>query len=201
MVKYKCKKIHFAYGGKIMASSAIGSKKNVKIFVLYLMENINYPLDYATLNDIIMQTDYVMYLDFAESFHEMMDAGLILEVESDDKERPAYVVSQKGKYVARELNSDILTSILDKSLSAALRYLDFKKRGVEAKSTITKLDDGRYEIECMMLEKREVIYSTKVIVDTLQRAERMKENFYSRPEGIYKATLALLAGNVNFLLD
>jgi hypothetical protein len=29
----------------------------------------------------------------------------------------------------------------------------------------------------------------------------MKENFYSRPEGIYKATLALLAGNVNFLLD
>lgn len=184
-----------------MASSAIGSKKNVKIFVLYLMENINYPLDYATLNDIIMQTDYVMYLDFAESFHEMMDAGLILEVESDDKERPAYIVSTKGKYVARELNSDILTSILDKSLSAALRYLDFKKRGVEAKSTITKLDDGRYEIECMMLEKREVIYSTKVVVDTLQRAERMKENFYSRPEGIYKATLALLAGNVNFLLD
>ena len=64
-----------------MASSAIGSKRNVKIFVLYLMENINYPLDYATLNDIIMQTDYVMYLDFAESFHEMMDASLILEVE------------------------------------------------------------------------------------------------------------------------
>ena len=47
----------------------------------------------------------------------------------------------------------------------------------------------------------ELIYSTKVIVDTLARAERMKENFYSRPEGIYKATMALLAGNVNFLLD
>ena len=52
-----------------------------------------------------------------------------------------------------------------------------------------------------MVEKGELIYSTKVIVDTLARAERMKENFNSRPEGIYKATLALLAGNVNFLLD
>ena len=65
----------------------------------------------------------------------------------------------------------------------------------------TKRDDGRYEIECKMIEKGELIYSTKVIVDTLARAERMKENFNSRPEGIYKATLALLAGNVNFLLD
>lgn len=184
-----------------MASSAIGSKKNVKIFVLYLMENINYPLDYATLNDIIMQTDYVMYLDFAESFNEMMDAGLILEVPGEEENRPMYVVSEKGKYVARELNSDILTSILDKSLSAALRYIDFKKRGVEAKAVIKKLDNGKYEIECKMIEKGEEIYLTRVVVDTLQRAERMKENFYGRPEGIYKATLALLAGNVNFLLD
>ena len=194
-------KIFVKIGGTKMASSVIGSKKNVKIFVLYLMENINYPLDYATLNDIIMQTDYVMYLDFAESFNEMIDAELIIELEGEEKNQPVFVVSEKGKHIARELNSDILTSILDKSLSAALRYLDFKKRGVEAKSVIKQLDDGRYEIECMMMEKGIKIYSTMVVVDTLQRAERMKENFNNRPEGIYKATLALLAGNVNFLLD
>ena len=52
--------------------SPVGSKNNVKIFILYLMENINYPLDYITLNDIVMQTDYVMYLDFAEGFSEML---------------------------------------------------------------------------------------------------------------------------------
>lgn len=184
-----------------MASSVIGSKKNVKIFVLYLMENINYPLDYTTLNDIVMQTDYVMYLDFAESFNEMLDAELIVKLPGEDENQPVYSVSEKGRYVARELNSDILTSILDKSLSAALRYLDFKKRGVEAKAFISKRDDGKYDIECTMMEKGDLIYSTKVTVDTLARAERMKENFYGRPEGIYKATLALLAGNVNFLLD
>ena len=45
----------------------IRDKRNVKIFVLYLMQNINYPLDFVTVNEIVMQTDYVMYLDFAES--------------------------------------------------------------------------------------------------------------------------------------
>ena len=57
--------------------SPIGGKRNVKIFVLYLMENINYPLEFSTLNDIVMQTDYVLYLDFAEAFNEMVDGGLI----------------------------------------------------------------------------------------------------------------------------
>ncbi len=184
-----------------MASSVIGSKKNVKIFVLYLMENINYPLDYATLNDIVMQTDYVMYLDFAESFNEMLDASLILELPGEEENNPLYAVSDKGKCVARELNSDILRAVLDKSLSAALRYLDFKKRGVKVKTEINKLDGGRCELVCTMLEKGDVIFRTSVEVDTIQRAEGMRENFLSRPEGIYKATLALLAGNVNFLLD
>ena len=62
-------------------------------------------------------------------------------------------------------------------------------------------EEAEEKVECRMIEKGELIYSTKVVVDTLSRAERMKENFYGRPEGIYKATLALLAGNVNFLLD
>ena len=35
-----------------MPSSPIGSKNNVKIFVLYLMRNINYPLDFVTINEI-----------------------------------------------------------------------------------------------------------------------------------------------------
>ena len=109
--------------------SPIGGKKNVKIFVLYLMENINYPLEFSTLNDIVMQTDYVMYLDFAEAFHEMLDMELIFSVRDDGK--TYYMVSDKGKCVADELHSDILSSILDQSLAAALRYLDFKKRGIE----------------------------------------------------------------------
>ena len=34
-------------------ASTIGSKRTVKIFVLYLLENINYPLEYCTINDIV----------------------------------------------------------------------------------------------------------------------------------------------------
>ncbi len=180
--------------------SVIGSKQNVKIFVLYLMENVGRPLDFVTLNDIVMQTDYVMYLDFAESFYKMLDDGLVERVENAT-ESETYQITDKGRVVAESLHSDILSSILDKSLAAALNYLDFKSRGIEAKCSSARREDGRYDFTCSLTERGEVIYSTTLVVDSANRAERLKENFRERPEVIYRGVHALLAGNMNFLFD
>ncbi len=180
-------------------SSAIGSINNVKIFVLYLLQNINYPVDFVTINDIVMQTDYVMYLDFAVAFNSLLDSGLIEKVEEDGEEK--YRVTPNGAIVANELKSDILSSILDKSLAAALRYIDFKKRGVVVKFDITETDDKKYRIETSFTEGGECMFSQTIIVDSLDRAKRMKENFYERPEALYRGVLALLSGNVNYIFN
>ena len=182
-------------------ASLVGSKRNVKIFVLYLMQNINYPLDYITLNDIIMQNDYVMYLDFAESFHEMLDAGLIEESGKNDSGDALYVVSEKGRIVATELHSEILSSILDKSLECALRYLDFKKRNIKISSKIQRREDGRFDVICIIKEKDTVIMQNTVVVDTENRAKRMEDNFRDHPEIVYKGVFALLSGNINFIFN
>ena len=124
-------------------ASPIGSMNNVKIFVLYLMRNINYPLDLVTVNDIVMQTDYIMYLDFAEAFHDMLDNGLIEEVGKNEAGEPLYSVTSRGAIVAEQLKSDLLPSILDHSLTCALRYLDFKRRGVRVKRYTMKFSTAR----------------------------------------------------------
>lgn len=180
-------------------SATIESVRNIKIFVLYLMENINYPLDFVTINDIVMQTDYVMYLDFAEAFGEMLDGGLVVKIDEDGQE--LYSVTEKGRMVARELKSDILPSMLDRSLSAALRYLNFKKRNIVSKCVIEETEDHRYRVTCFFEENKVCIFSQSLVVDAKDRAERMKANFYDRPEAVYRGVLALMSGNVNYLFD
>ena len=180
--------------------SPIGSMRNVKIFVLYLLENINYPLDFATINDVVMQTDYVMYLDFAEAFYQMLDMDLIEKID-DGEGKELYLITAKGRCVARELKSDLLASMLDKALAKALQFLDFKKREVVARCTIEKTDDGRYAVICSFTEKKVCIFSQTLIVDTENRASRMRDNFYERPEVIYRGVVALMAGNVNYLFN
>ena len=182
-------------------ASLVGSMRNVKIFVLYLMQNINYPLDYVTLNDIVMQNDYVMYIDFAEAFHEMLDADLIEICDHNEAGDPLYLVTNKGRIVATELRSEILTSLLDKSLECALRYLDFKKRGIKISCKVEKREDGRYEVICIIKEKEDIIMQNSVVVDSLNRAKRMEDNFRDHPEIVYKGVMALLSGNINFIFN
>ena len=109
--------------------------------MLFLLENIGYPLDFVTVNDIVMQTDYVAYLDFAEAFNEMLDSGLIEQAPGEDT-AVKYVVTEKGKCIARELSGDILPTILDQSL-AALRYPTQKRNNT---GVINKREDGRFDI-------------------------------------------------------
>ena len=180
--------------------SAVGSMKNVKIFVLYLMQNLGRALDFVTLNDIVMQTDYIMYLDFAEAFNKMLDDDLIAEAGEVDGDM-TYEITERGRNVAETLHSDILSSILDKSLAAALRYLDFKKRGIEGRCESHRREDGRYDFYCELSERGEIIYSTTMVVDSADRANRMKENFRDRPDVIYRGVHAMLGGNMNFLFD
>ena len=183
--------------------SAIGSKNNVKIYILYLMENINYPIDYVTINDIVMQEDYVMYLDFAEAFNYLLDNDLIEKVKEGDTDESEekYRVTDKGALVAAELKSDIISSILDRSLAAALRYLDFKKRGVKVKFDIEKQEGEMYKITTSFEENGICMFSQMIMVDSLERAKRMKDNFYERPEALYRGVLALLSGNVNYIFN
>ena len=182
-------------------ASPIGSMNNVKIFVLYLMRNINYPMDFVTINDIVMQNDYIMYLDFAEAFHQMLDGELICEEGVNEHGDTLYPVTRKGAMVAEQLKSDLLPSILDKSLTCALRYLDFKRRGITVDCTSERLADGSFDVSFIIKEKQKVLWKSTVNVDSEYRSRQMRENFRSRPDVIYRGVVALLTGNVNYLFD
>ena len=92
-----------------------------------------------------------------------------------------------------------MPSILDQSLAAALRYLDFSHREIVTQCRIEKRDDGRYDVICEITEKKQLIFSTTLTVDSENRARRMKANFNDRPEVIYRGVTALLAGQMNYL--
>lgn len=184
-----------------MPSSPIGSKNNVKIFVLYLMRNINYPLDFVTLNEIVMQTDYVMYLDFAECFHEMLEADLIRIDGKDEFGNDLYSVTSKGSIVAEHLKCDILPSILDKSMGAALQYLDFRRRKIAIDCTFEALPDHTCDVTVIIKEQDKTILKTIVNVDSAERARQMCRTFRDRPEVIYRGIMALMCGKVDYLFN
>ena len=98
------------------------SPQQVKVFILYLLEKIGYPLDYNDLATIVIRDGYVDYFDFVTYFHELLEAGHIRRIGGDDddensaKERPvdrdSYMVSDTGRMIAKGLADDLLSSTL-----------------------------------------------------------------------------------------
>ncbi len=177
----------------------LNDKNDVKIFILYLLENINYPLDFVTINDIVMQNEFVGYFDFAECFAELLDIGHIVETAIDGVSH--YSISKTGAHVASQLQSNLLTRIRETSLKSALRFLSFKKRGATLKCSSEPSPDGKYILNCRIIEKEKEIINLSVLVDSQFQLDRMEKNFKERPEVIYRGIIALLSGEVDYLLS
>ena len=179
--------------------AALKDKNDIKIFILYLMRNVGYPLEFENLNDIVVQDVVVGYFDFVECFGELLDTGNIAEIKKDNSDM--YIITEQGKQVSDNLEGNLLGIIRDKSLKSALRLLSFKKRGSEIKCSSSQRDDGRYTFVCSIVDQHEETLHLELIVDNKIELEKMKYNFSDKPEICYRGILALLSGEVNYLLE
>ena len=174
-------------------------KNDIKIFILYLMRHIGYPLDFANINDIVVQDGVVGYFDFADCFAELLDTGNIVEVKVQGT--CLYRITDQGIHVADNLQSNILTAIRERSLKSALRLLSFKKKGSLIKHESEELKNGGYKLTCRIIEEKEEILNLCVFLDNKAQLDKMEYNFDKNPEVVYRGVLALLSGEVNYLVN
>ena len=183
--------------------SQLRDKDDIKIFILYLLRHIGYPLDFVSINDIVAQDGYVGYFDFAECFAELLDTGNIAEYrqENDPDGEERYMITEQGIEVADELHSRLLVAIKEKSLKSALRFLSFRERGAKLRFEFEPLPNGRFSACCLITEKEEERLNVSLTLESSNQLEKIRHNFYDQPEVVYKGILAVLTGEVNYLIE
>ncbi len=183
--------------------SQLRDKNDIKIFILYLLRHIGYPLDFVSINDIVVQDGYVGYFDFAECFAELLETGNIVELPADEAEGQdeLYEITPQGIHVADNLDSRLLSSIREKSLKSAIRLLSFRERGAKVRFEFQPMAGGRFTVNCIIQEKDEELMNVEMILESSNQLERIRHNFYDKPEVVYRGIMAVLTGEVNYLID
>lgn len=174
--------------------SQIKDKDDIKVFILYLMNEIDYPLEYGDIHDIAVGDGFVNSFDFADCFKELLDAGNVCE--KLNGETQYYEITPHGEHVAEYLSSGILRQVRERALRSAIRYISFKTRGATLSCDIKEREDGKYDYHCEIGERGETILSLSMTVDTKKQAERMKYNFDGNAEEIYRKIRAAFAEGV-----
>ncbi|MBP3436683.1 MAG: DUF4364 family protein [Clostridia bacterium] len=173
-------------------------KTEMKIFILFLMDELNYPLDYTSLSFIIGESGYVGRFDFTACFSELIEQGHIVSFEN--KKKTYYTVSDMGHMVATELQSSLLDSIRERSRASALRLLSLHKKGAKCRCQIKRRKDGIYEVHCRIEDKNGVLTDTTVTTSTESEAAQIKAHFKEKPEEVCRGVLAVLTGKVDYYM-
>ena len=174
------------------------NKIDIKVFILYLLKNVGEPLEYTTVNDIVVQDEFVNYFDFALCFSELLEAGQIAEDQTDSD--GLYSISESGKEILESYESSLLSIIRERALRSALRLIAFYRTGNRISSSITECGEG-YNLKCNIVDKQKTLFSVEVYLAEKDYAEKLKANFDDRAEIIFRGALSLLSGDVNFIFD
>ena len=197
----------------------------VKVFILYLLDKIGYPLDYTDIATIIIRDSLVDYFDFVEYFHQLLEAGHIRKIPKEsalkkadsvehgsehhdneektdeDREDCLFEVTDTGRIIAKGLSDDLLmAAVREKSYISAMRHLSLEKR----KAVVTQSSEQEgtgYIFHCSIKDMDGLALNLSLRADSYNQLNRMKQNFEERPDVVYRGIIALVTGNVNYLFD
>lgn len=174
------------------------AEDEIKLFILYLMYHIGRPLEYDDINDIVMQDGFVGGIDFADCFADLLERGNVSEIRDED--RLLYQVSDQGVQVLESLQGDLMNYVKTRGLRSAMRLLDFRKRGAKVETSFQPRNDGSYDLTCAIRDQGPLSLELKLVVENSAQLELMRYHFRENPEQIYKGVLALLTGEIGYLM-
>ena len=179
--------------------SPLQNKIDIKIFILFLLDNLSYPLDDESISNIIVENGYVGSFDFTECFSELLENGHIAADEVDGK--TYYAISDSGRLVSAELQDSLLESIRDASSRSASHVLSLQRMGARVETELSEREDKKIFLECRVVEKNGVLFSFGVTVSSKMQAEHIMRAFREKPEKMFRGLMAVVTGNVDYLLD
>lgn len=175
-------------------------RDDIKIFILYLLNNVGYSIEYDVLHDMAVQDGFITTFDFIEAFDELLKNENI-EKSFGEAGKETVSLTDNGKHIAETLHVRLLASVREKALKSALRLLSFKKKGTKITAFGSELSRGKYEFKCSIGDNGGEVMELKLVFDTEKELDRAIYNFDSRPEFMYRGILALLSGEADYLLD
>ena len=170
----------------------------IKVFILYLMQHIGRPLEYEELNEIVMQDGFVGGIDFADNFADLLETGNVMEVR--EEWATLYQITEQGVRVVESMQGDLMSYVRTKGLRSALRLLNFKERGASIETSFHPRMDGRYDLTCAIKDSGNLSLEVKLVAENAAQLELMRYQFRENPEQIYKGILAVMTGEMGYLM-
>ena len=173
------------------------SLTDIKIFLLFLLDNIRYPIDYMTLTKIISDNVEEVTFEYEACLRELVDSEHLLFDEIDGER--FYMISDSGHLIAAELYDRLDPEFREASIKSAAKYISLSKSNATISSKIIELPDKRFEVTMGAKDMHGKLFSVSVTVNSRAQAENMVSKFETNPDSLHRGILFCVTGKLEFL--
>lgn len=184
---------------KLGKGSPVRNRTDVKIFILFLLNAVRYPLSMDEIIEIVERDGFVENFDLTAAFAELLDLGHILEGVEDGK--VMYMVSPLGMETAATLEDSLVASIRERSMQTATRYLSLRRRGARIEAGVTEEKGSMFRVSCRALTDETELASFSLTIASKDMAEGIRRHFTENPEAVIRAITAAATGEMEYLLS
>ena len=170
---------------------------DIKVFLLFILDNIGYPVEHKTVMDIVEENLDDISLDYDECLRQLVRTEHLLYDEIDDLRY--YLISDKGRMVAAELYDSLDKSFRERALRCTIKHISFVERGVRIKCYITEAENKRFKVTMEARDRYGELMNTSVTVNSRAEAEVIKKNYEAKPDAVYKGILFSVTGKLEYI--
>ena len=170
---------------------------DIKVFLLFLLDNIRYPIDYTTLTKIISENVDELTFDYEASLRELADAEHLLFDEIDGERY--YMISDSGRLIASELYDRLDEGFREASIRSAAKYISLSRSNADVYSKIEELPEKRFLVSIGAKDNLGEVFSLSIAVNSRAVADKMVARFESDPDSVHKGLLFCLTGKLEFI--
>ena len=175
----------------------LNTTTDLKVFLLFLLDNIRYPIDNTTIMSIVAENTDDISLDYEQCLGELSDSGHLI-FDSDGGEK-YYMISDKGRKVASELYDSLDQGFRERSLRSAIKHISLSKSGASIKAYIEETETHRFRVTMEAYDRYGDVMKASLTVNSRAEAETIKNNFESKPDGVYRGVLFSATGRIEYL--
>ena len=175
----------------------LSSLTEIKIFLTYILDYVDRPLDYTTLSRIIMDNVENPSLDYEEALNALSDDGYLYFDEIDGEKY--YMITEVGRSLASELYDTLSEDIREKSIRVAVRHISFTESGTITKTRIEEADNKRFRVTVEAYSRLGKIMSVSMLVPSRSEAEEIAARYEDKPDAVYRGVMFALTGRLELI--
>lgn len=177
--------------------TGIKSLTDLKVYVLFILDNIGHPLTMENIIEILSQAMDDISLDFDQCISELEDTDHLCSDTVDGVKY--YTITEKGRFVSSQLYDSIDEKFRENSLRLAIRYISLSAGGAKINAFIEETESRRFRVTMEASDRFGELMRTSLTVTSRAEAEQIKKNFETKPDGVYRGVLFSATGRMEYM--